>query len=101
VHVSLWIIYVVIVMIVPDSVKRDWVTAPNEIELLAEEFQTVRTQLESDLQTVRTQLESDLEEQKQKVLEMEGERYEQNKKIELLEMSHAALIQRIQALENM
>ena len=37
----------------------------------------------------------------QKVLELEGERYEQNKKIELLEMSHAALIQRIQALENM
>ena len=58
---------------------------------------TILSQLERDLQTVRT----DLEEQKQKVLELEGERYEQNKKIELLEMSHAALIQRIQALENM
>ena len=58
-------------------------------------------ELNTDLQTTRTQLESDLEEQKQKVLELEGERYEQNKKIELLEMSHAALIQRIEALENM
>lgn len=37
----------------------------------------------------------------QKVIELEGERYEQNKKIELLEMSHAALIRRLEALENM
>lgn len=58
---------------------------------------TTLLQLEEDLQTTRT----DLEDQKQKVLELEGERYEQNKKIELLEMSHAALIRRLEALENM
>ena len=59
-------------MIVPDVVRNKWNNQPTSVET-----------------------------EKQKVLELERERYEQNKKIELLEMSHAALIQRIEALENM
>lgn len=75
-----------------------------ELDTTQVQLQTTQTQIgdtQTQLQTVRTQLESNLEEQKQKVLELEGERYEQNKKIELLEMSHAALIRRLEALENM
>ena len=48
-------------MIVPDSVKKEWVTPPGKIEILSEDLQTTRTQLEEDLQTTRTQLEGDLQ----------------------------------------
>ena len=66
-HVSLWIIYVVIVMIVPDIVQNKWKSEPSTIDIiqeghtqLEEELQTTRTQLgetRTDLQTTRTQLE--------------------------------------------
>ena len=46
-------------MIVPDSVKKEWVTPPGKIEILSEDLQTTRTQLEEDLQITRTQLESE------------------------------------------
>ena len=48
-------------MIVPDSVKKEWVTPPGKIEILSEDLQTTRTQLEGDLQTTRTQLEENLQ----------------------------------------
>ena len=67
-HVSLWIIYVVIVMIVPDIVQNKWKSEPSTIDIireghtqLEEELQTTRSQLEAELQTTRTQLEEDLQ----------------------------------------
>ena len=48
-------------MIVPDSVKKEWVTPPGKIEILSEDLQTTRTQLEEELQTTRTQLEEELQ----------------------------------------
>ena len=45
-------------MIVPDSVKKEWVTPPGKIEILSEDLQTTRTQLEEDLQTTRTDLQT-------------------------------------------
>lgn len=57
-------------MIVPDSVKKEWVTPPGKIEILSEDLQTTRTQLEEDLQTTRTQLEEDLQTEKVKTQQM-------------------------------
>ena len=48
-------------MIVPDSVKKEWVTPPGKIEILSEDLQTTRTQLEEELQSTRTQLEEELQ----------------------------------------
>ena len=84
-------------MIVPDIVQNKWNSEPSTIDIIREGHTQLEKELQTQLQTIRT----DLEEQKQKVLELEGERYEQNKKIELLKMSHAALIGRLEALENM
>ena len=96
-------------MIVPDSVKKEWVTPPGKIEILSEDLQTTRTQLEGDLQTIQTQLNTHthpLEEHTHQDLadQLTTEKtktYELQKKVELLEMSHASLIQRIEALENL
>jgi hypothetical protein len=66
-------------MIVPDSVKKEWVTPPGKIEILSEDLQTTRTQLEEDLQTekVKTQqmkedLQTELEIIKLKLLNTEA-----------------------------
>jgi hypothetical protein len=66
-------------MIVPDSVKKEWVTPPGKIEILSEDLQTTRTQLEEDLQTekVKTQqmkedLQTELEVTKLKLLNTEA-----------------------------
>ena len=48
-------------MIVPDSVKKEWVTPPGKIEILSEDLQTTRTQLEEELQTTQTELKADLQ----------------------------------------
>ena len=48
-------------MIVPDSVRKEWLAKRDEIEILSEDLQTTRTQLNEDLQTTRTQLEEDLQ----------------------------------------
>ena len=48
-------------MIVPDSVRKEWLAKGDEIEILSEDLQTTRTQLEEDLQTTRTQLEGELQ----------------------------------------
>jgi hypothetical protein len=39
-YLPLWIIYVVIVMIVPESVKREWKSQPTTVELLKADLQT-------------------------------------------------------------
>ena len=38
-YLPLWIIYVVIVMIVPESVKREWKSQPTTVELLKVDLQ--------------------------------------------------------------
>ena len=48
-------------MIVPDSVRKEWLAKRDEIEILSEDLQTTRTQLNEDLQTTRTQLEENLQ----------------------------------------
>ena len=48
-------------MIVPDSVRKEWLAKRDEIEILSEDLQTTRTQLEKDLQTTKTTLEADLQ----------------------------------------
>ena len=80
-------------MIVPDSVRKEWTTPPDEFEILSEDLQTIRTQIE-DLQTMRAQLEetrTELSAEKMKT-------YQLQKRLELLEMSQAALINRIENL---
>jgi hypothetical protein len=39
-YLPLWIIYVVIVMIVPESVKREWKSQPTTVEQMKEDLQT-------------------------------------------------------------
>jgi F0F1-type ATP synthase membrane subunit b/b' len=45
-------------MIVPDSVRKEWLAKRDEIEILSEDLQTTRTQLNEDLQTTRTDLQT-------------------------------------------
>jgi len=103
-------------MIVPDIVKDKWKSQPTMVELLKtthaqleEDLQTTRTELKADLQTIQTQLNTHthpLEEHTHQDLvdQLTTEKtktYELQKKVELLEMSHSSLIQRIEALENL
>ena len=118
-------------MIVPDIIKDKWKPQPTTVELLKVDLQTTRTQLGGDLQTIQTQLEGDLqtiqtqlegdlqtiktqlnththpleEHAHQDLVDQltteKARTYELQKKVELLEMSHASLIQRIEALENL
>ena len=114
-------------MIVPDFVKDKWKAQPTTVELLKvdlqttrTDLQTTRTQLDGDLQTTRTQLEGDLQtiqtqlnththpleehthqDLADQLTTEKTKTYELQKKVELLEMSHASLIQRIEALENL
>lgn len=39
-YLPLWIIYVVIVMIVPESVKREWKSQPTTVEQMKADLQT-------------------------------------------------------------
>ena len=57
-------------MIVPDSVRKEWLAKRDEIEILSEDLQTTRTQFEGDLQTTRTQLEEALKTEKVKTQQM-------------------------------
>ena len=57
-------------MIVPDSVRKEWLAKRDEIEILSEDLQTTRTQLGGDLQTTRTQLGEDLQTEKVKTQQM-------------------------------
>ena len=57
-------------MIVPDSVRKEWLAKRDEIEILSEDLQTTRTQFEGDLQTTRTQLGEDLQTEKVKTQQM-------------------------------
>ena len=76
---------------------------------LKADFSETRTELKADLQTIQTQLNTHthpLEEHTHQDLvdQLTTEKvktYELQKKVELLEMSHASLIQRIEALEKL
>lgn len=87
---------------------------------LEEDLQTTRTQLGGDLQTTQNELKADLqtintqlnththpleEHAHQDLVDQltteKARTYELQKKVELLEMSHASFIQRIEALENL
>ena len=113
-------------MIVPDSVRKEWTTPPGEFEILSEDLKTTRIQLEEELQTIRTQLERDLqttqtqletiltdlqtthskleetctqlEETRTELSAEKAKTYQLQKRLELLEMSQAALINRIENL---
>ena len=77
-------------MIVPDSVRKEWTTPPDEFEILSEDLQTMRAQLvetRTKLEETRTELSAE----KMKT-------YQLQKRLELLEMSQAALINRIENL---
>ena len=77
-------------MIVPDSVRKEWTTPPDEFEILSEDLQTMRAQLvetRTKLEETRTELNAE----KMKT-------YQLQKRLELLEMSQAALINRIENL---
>ena len=106
-------------MIVPDSVRKEWTTPPGEFEILSEDLKTIHTQLERDLQTTRTHLEGELqtthtqlgetqtqlednrtklEETRTELSAEKAKTYQLQKRLELLEMSQAALINRIENL---
>ena len=112
-------------MIVPDSVRKEWTTPPGEFEILSEDLQTIRIQLEEELQTTQTQLETtqtqlettqtqletirtqlgdlqtmraQLEETRTELSAEKMKTYQLQKRLELLEMSQAALINRIENL---
>tara|TARA_R110002073_G_scaffold126633_2_gene271499 strand:+ start:1391 stop:1669 length:279 start_codon:yes stop_codon:yes gene_type:complete len=92
-------------MIIPDIVKDKWKSQPTTLDILKTELQTTRTQLEEELQTTRTQLDQKLQTTRTQLEgELQAEKtktYELQQKVELLEMSHGALVERIEALEKL
>ena len=82
--------YAIIVMIVPESVRKDWMADLERTRAEKEKVRNLESKTNETIETIKTQLEVE----KIKNSELQ-------KKLELLEMSQMALVSRLEAIENM
>ena len=87
-------------MIVPASVKKDWVTAPTGIEQLSVRVDKVGERLNTHTHPLEPHTHP-LEEHTHPEIAIEkAKTHELQQRLTLIEHSHAALVARLEALEN-